>query len=204
MRSNIKLLLAAATGVVALAAAVGTANARRIELSERQFRQIWPFLEFRSEAGMLLAKCPVTLEGSFHSRTLSKVSAQLVGYITRSTVGLCATGGATALTEKLPWHIRYQSFGGTLPEIVSVTLQLVGAAWEIKNVFTCLAVTSEAHPAVGRANVSNGQVITLNPDSTAIIPTAPGCGVASVRFTGESEVFAGSTGAARIAIRLVA
>jgi hypothetical protein len=105
MRTRSKLLFAALTATVFLSFAVGSASARRFELSNQRFLAIWTSLEFTIE-GLSPVLCPVTLEGSYHSRTLSKVSGQLVGYITAANVNgpLCTNGSATVLRETLPWH----------------------------------------------------------------------------------------------------
>ena len=105
MRTYVKLILGAATAAVVLGAAVSSASARRIEVSSQRFHQVWTSISFAGE--FATTTCPVTLEGSFHSKTTSKVAGQLVGYISRVTVGnaSCTAGHSTALTETLPWHI---------------------------------------------------------------------------------------------------
>src|SRR5580765_3632601 len=108
MRTRSKLLLAALATTAFMSIAVSSANARRFEISNQRFRAVWTFLEFTANGHVIL--CPVTLEGSFHSRTLSKVSGQLIGYVTNAFVPAteCVTGGrARALTETLPWHMQY-------------------------------------------------------------------------------------------------
>ncbi len=113
MRSDIKLLSSGVAAALVLAIGVAGAQARRFELSSQTIRAIWTELPFI--LGESTPRCPVTLEGSFHSKTLSKVSGELVGYITRARTRKgaenCASNwGALFLdteegfAQTLPWH----------------------------------------------------------------------------------------------------
>jgi hypothetical protein len=165
MRKHIVLGLAT-LGAIALLATmiVGTAAARRIRWDENHFSIIWnrasfpetTLMGFSFEAiGVPPVNCPVTLEGSLHSAAVSKVSGALIGYITSAQVGqavLCEGGTATALTETLPWHIRYDSFTGTLPNITGVEWQIIGLSFRFqpaREANACLIRTSAARPAKG-------------------------------------------------------
>ena len=120
MGTRSKLLLAAFTATVFMSFAVGTASARRFELSNQRWLAIWTSLEF-TVGSCEPVLCPVTLEGSFHSRTLSKVSGQLVGHVTAAFVrNPCTNGTATMLSKRLPWHLRYDRFIGALPNITGI------------------------------------------------------------------------------------
>jgi hypothetical protein len=95
-----KLPLASAWVAAAiLAAAVSDASARRFEVSEQQINSIFSALEqvrFSSETYAI--ECPLSLAGSFHSRTLSKVAGALIGYITNASVASeCTPGGISGL-----------------------------------------------------------------------------------------------------------
>jgi hypothetical protein len=151
MRIRSKLLIAAFTAAAVMAVAVSSASARRIETTEQKFRIVWTELEFLHSTDTPV-RCPVTLEGSYHSRTISKVSGQLVGYINVAAVGATCTGGsARVLAETLPWHVQYNSFAGTLPNITAVTQTLIGVRFQIRNSsnLTCLAGTTQTNPAWG-------------------------------------------------------
>lgn len=169
MRRHSKLLLVAVTTALVLAVGIGTASARRIETSSQAFRAVWTPLEFTG--GVFAVRCSVTLEGSFHSKTLSKVEGQLVGYITRAALtSPCSSGSATVLTAHLPWHIQYKSFTGTLPNITNITTKLIGAEFQVSQLgVTCLYITEAAEPAIGIINVSAGTVTGLRADETAKI-----------------------------------
>jgi hypothetical protein len=144
-----KTLLTALILGAALMICAGTAFARRLEFSNQTFRAVYPGGASTEEFNV---NCPTTLEGSFHSRTLSKVCGQLVGYVTRATVAeaQCNGGRMRFQNERLPWHIRYHSFNGTLPNIASMTFLVVG--WGINFIyaiapnFVCLYLTTEVSP----------------------------------------------------------
>jgi len=145
MRTRSKLVLTAIGATLLMAFAVGTASAGRLSISNQNFRVTFSDLEFT--AGELRNDCHVTLEGSLHSRTINKVLGSLIGYITRVQTGQCNLG-TTILTETLPWHISYEGFSGTLPEI---TLIIIRARGNFR-VVTCLA----AAEFFGRFSVEPG------------------------------------------------
>jgi hypothetical protein len=154
MRHHAKLIMAALVGALVFAAAVGTASARRFLISSSGQRIAWAQLRFAGTAEGPSATCPVTMEGTFHSRTISKVSGQLIGFITRAIVGAQASctfaNGAERLVilgNTLPWHIRYDSFTGALPSIRTVKTQFVGMGYQLFVLGTaCLYKTTAARP----------------------------------------------------------
>lgn len=157
------LLLGTLVAAACLSLAVGSASARRLELSTQAFLMFWASstpLIF-SEAGGTSVSCPVSLEGSFHSRTVSKTSSALVGYINEAILSECRGGSATALSETLPWHVQYNSFAGTLPNITSVTLTVLTASFRIRTMATCLVATSAREPWFVRASVASGRAERL-------------------------------------------
>jgi len=222
MHTRIRLGLAALTTALIFAAAVSTAAARRLQLSNQNITAKWTALTFSSEAGGegIEIACPLTLEGSFHSRTISKVSGQLIGYITRANLTSASCifrGGATHMqilngtegtTTSLPWHIQYNSFAGTLPRIRGVRLALIGFAFLTRAILgvTCLYKSTQREPLFGivEVNEATGAVTGLRADETGTIPLfAGGFGCPG------SEFFAGRAGVtqtgteAAITIRLV-
>ncbi|HZV73419.1 MAG TPA: hypothetical protein VFF79_06865 [Conexibacter sp.] len=178
-------MLTALSAAVMLAALVGTASANRLSVSESTLRAVWPEeskLNFSNTAGGLEISCSVTLEGSFHSRSIVKTRGSLIGYITRAIVGPvanCVKNNVTnvqVLTASLPWHVRYDSFTGTLPAITGVRLQLVGAAF-LLTAFgaSCLYRSTPEQPAFGIANREAGGTITgLQAENGSEIPLASG------------------------------
>ncbi len=220
MRTRSKFLLTALAAALVMAAAVGTANARRFETSSQSFRVVWPStsrLTFSGLGGSITIACQVTLEGSFHSRTISKVRGQLVGYVTSANLTRpCAGGEAWILngverpTNSLPWHIRYDSFVGTLPNISRIRLQLVGAAFLIEAATilgqaSCLFRSTAEEPAFGFINLAAGVVSTLSADETSEIPLETrlsGPCTATGQFRGSGNVTVQNS-TTRITVRLV-
>jgi hypothetical protein len=145
-----KLLLAAAGATVLLGALVSSASARNFSISSQRIRSSWREVIFRGGFGE--TNCPVTLEGSLHTRTMAKVIGTLMGYITSAIVGTCPVGEATILTETLPWHVRYSGFEPRLPEIRSIIIHVIGTSFRVQEAFglTCLARSTPERPAVGR------------------------------------------------------
>jgi len=164
MRTRSKLLLTALAAAFVLAAAVGSASAGRFMSSEQRFRVTWARLEASGFATNI--SCSVTIEGSYHGRTSSKTAELLAGYVTGVTVRHPCTGGeawsyngvevleGTTVPNTLPWHIRYESFQGALPNITAITERLVGARWLAKAVFLgitirCLYTSTAIEPLIG-------------------------------------------------------
>jgi hypothetical protein len=117
---------------------------------------------------------------------MPKVRDSLLGLVTRATVGRCESGNATVLTESLPWHMTYQSFSGTLPNITRVRLALINAAFRIEQaLFFCLARTTAAAPAFGEVSLgAGGRVEGLKPDGSREIPTTGSGGFGCPSATG--------------------
>jgi hypothetical protein len=128
MRTQARLALAGLAATLLMAFALGSASAGRLSFSSQTFRITWSSFEFFGEGGVeATVRCPLTLEGSFHSRTTSKVFGLLIGYVNRATVSpreRCTGGAATILTATLPWHVNYDSFSGTLPNLTSVGFRI--------------------------------------------------------------------------------
>lgn len=177
-----KMLLAVVGATVLLGALVGTATARQFQLSETRSTATFPRVEFRG--GFQTTRCNVTLEGSFHSRTLSKVAESLIGYINRASVGGCEAGTATILTETLPWHVRYTSFAGALPNITAISTKVVGTAFRIREPFgiECLSRSTVEAPTTGTYNREAGGRIT-----NAVIGGTIPCGSFTGTLSGTSN-----------------
>jgi hypothetical protein len=209
MRNRSKLLLAGLTVALAFGAFVSAAPARRIALSGRQWRAQYNKLRF---IGMVPIECHVTLEGSFHSRTISKVLEALIGYVSRVTVDetRCTGGSARILPESLPWHERYNGFSGILPQITKIHIRIVGAGIILQTpTVRCQIVSSAASPLKDWINIvtATGVAESLRDDETGEIPDTSGsellCG-RSDRVEGTSGSFTEGPGTTQIIVRLVA
>lgn len=142
MRTRGMLLLTTFVAALTLSLAVGGASARRLRLSTTNFAIRWR--EFVVPTGIEPGEieegredfryCPITLSGSFHSTTISKVVSTLVGYVNNAQMGTCTGEGGrvTLLRTGLPWHLTYRSFSGTLPAISRFRFALIGFGMSIE------------------------------------------------------------------------
>jgi hypothetical protein len=146
MRKRVRLFFGGVGAVLLLCALTATASANRLRLSSTSFRSVANELRF---AAGFETRCPFTLEGTFHRASFTKVEQALLGYVTRARINeaACQEGTATVLQERLPWHVTYERFTGTLPTITSVAVQIHGASLSVtKAGMTCLVRSSEARP----------------------------------------------------------
>jgi len=173
--SNCKPSIALLFATILLLAAVGSASARNLSTSSQTIRITWASLTFEDLFGSRLS-CPLTLEGSFHTRTVAKFARSLIGFITRAAVGTpaqCTNGEATILTASLPWHIQYEAFTGTLPSIATVRLLLLGVAFQVHATgsFTCLATSEARNPMHLIVTLgAGGRVTSLENEAGSILP----------------------------------
>lgn len=193
MPHRIQLLLTALTATIILATTVSTATAGRFSISNNAVRAAWANLEFSNSFTEGVIRCPVTLEGSFHGRTINKIRGILVGYISRAAVSndTCTGGHATITQASLPWHLTYQAFTGTLPSITGVVVNLIRGGFTTESPgATCTATSSIANPARGTVLVGAGGAVTgLRADETASIPLTGGlCPLISGFFRGVASV----------------
>lgn len=193
-----KLLLATAAATVLLGALVGTASAGRISSSSQTLRASFSKVTF--QLGGFPIECPVILEGSLHTRTMAKTAGALIGYITRADLSVC--GSATILRETLPWHVQYGSFNGTLPNISSINVNVIGASFAVRDgLITCLArSTTGAGVAIGTFNREAGGALTTGTISGSAVPTS--CGI-NGRLTSSNGPLTVAGAATRITVTLI-
>jgi len=183
MRLTLKLGLAALLAASVMATAVGIASARNLSVSNQNFRIVWTPLEFNAPEGTRV-RCNVTMDGTFHTRTIAKVANALLGYVTRAIVeqpscresvfntavraipwnGTETSLGAT-IANSLPWHVTYLTFTGTLPNISGVGLLLHRVRFTLEIPLTsCLASYGRDDTRLtGTVNLSSGVATTLTP-----------------------------------------
>ena len=211
MRTLRNVVLGALATALAIGVLGSTASARRFVFSNETFR-----IAFRiagEPPRPELVSCPFTLEGSFHSRTLSKVSGQLIGYVTRAIMieSACRNGQGRFLAETLPWHVRYESFLGVLPNINAIRGQFIGLAFRLVCErllnLTCLYVTEAGRPSrFFLMREFEGMITRFRFDETALIrplipPSNERCFEAFLFGTTELITVLGST--SRIFVGLV-
>jgi hypothetical protein len=213
MRPRTKLALAALTATLLLGVAVTSATAGRISTSNNRFRVTWTALQFGSLEIEGPIICPLTLEGSFHSATIRKTRGALIGAVTKGIVKseACEGGNASVLRESLPWHLTYESFGGTLPRIQEVTFLLRRYEFRIFNFFVgnCLYLDqgrAEENLALSATvNEATGQVTVATPLLNRYASFRIGGAFCPRRglFEGPGQVFLLGSSTTRITVTLI-
>ncbi|MGB2694362.1 MAG: hypothetical protein WBD55_04145 [Dehalococcoidia bacterium] len=137
MRHSGKFLVSALMIALVLVLGAATASAssgvelRPLEGELGRVRADSRALTFTDEERTAEIVCEVRRTLSLH-RTIAKTAGALAGFVTAVDVRNCRGGTARILRETLPWHIRYVSFNGTLPNIRSIRLALVGTAFLVE------------------------------------------------------------------------
>lgn len=210
MHISVRVVLVTLASTLLLANAVSTTFAGRLEVSSQQIRATWSSFEL----GNIItgtARCKVTLEGSFHSRTIRKVERSLIGAITRFNVTACTNGRVTAGTQVPLGHLTYESFSGTLPNITTVgfLLSRFAVLFEVQEICNgiygsldtdniSLAATREAGGSITSvAPVAGRNILSFTHDlgSPAFCPTT-----VTVNGSGRLTVL---NGTALVTVRLI-
>jgi hypothetical protein len=169
MHASLRRLLPAVAASLLLALAVGTTSARSLSVSAQGFRMTWGILNFTLE-GFGPIRCPLTLEGSFHGRTFSKVAGTLVGAVTRAGIAQLKCTNGTATPTALPWHLTYASFAATLPQITAVNLLLSRLRFAVRHLEGTFCTgqygTSEDNVVLSARREAGGGL-------TEVMPAAP-------------------------------
>jgi hypothetical protein len=168
-----KLWLALMSATVIFGAMAGSSAARTLSISNQNIRATWRELSFIGSGRTII--CPVTLEGSLHSRTITKTVNSLIGYITRAVVGepACRNGTARVRNETLPWHVRYLSFSGTLPNITAISVNVLRPGFDVTGEFfgfnvTCSYRTSNVRGTFSRE--AGGALTSVRVEGTGLVP----------------------------------
>jgi hypothetical protein len=197
-----KLLLAAAGATVLLGALVSTASAGRLEVSTKEISMMWRSVEFRLP--FATTRCQVTLDSTLHERTMIKDLGTLMGYITRAILGPCTGGTYTILTSTLPWHIRYSDFTGTLPEINSLIVHVIGFSWRFSGGgSTCLAISEASHPFVITFHRNPATHLLTEAGLSGRMPTGAECFRVEGTFTSDSGIVSQSNTNTSVSVSLI-
>lgn len=201
-----------AVAAVALIAS-GSAAGGRLSLTSQSFRITWRSLELTNAVSEGTLRCPVTLEGSFHSATVRKVAGATLGGVTVARVDnqVCTGGRAIFTREALPWLVTYGSFSGALPSITFITVSFIRLSFTVEvpemfemSLVSCRGTTTPANPASAILSLgAAGRIESIRADETKTIPlTGPFCELLSGAFHNTGAVTQlGSTTA--ISIRLI-
>lgn len=209
MHTHARIFLAALSAAVVLGAAIITASAGNFRFSNQNFRIVWTPLEFTLEAIATPVRCNVTLEGSFHSASITKSFRAAIGWISRAALNVCSGGTATLEQGSLPWRIQYTGFTGTLPNITGVDIEVLGLGVSIDPEGSppkCSTQTTTEHPAWLIFNVSGGTITGLRANESTAIPARTGfylCEIAGEWFlagTGRVTVLGTTTSVIRVSL----
>lgn len=197
---------AAATALALLAALAASSSARSFSTTSQTLRTTFTRLEFTNELGFGTVSCLLTLEGSFHSRTIAK-TAELIGAITRVDVRRPCTGGeGIPRTETLPWHVTYSGFVGALPNITGLIALLSRIRLDISLPGTCDGEYGSATDNIrGTVTREAGGALTTNEpsgDRISLIRTNSGICPSRSGFRGNASLTALNS-ASRITITLI-
>ena len=198
-----RLIFGALVATALFGALATSATARTFSISNQTWRA--QFREVNLRLPFFTTRCQITLEGSFHSRTIAKVMGSLVGYITTARLGPCASGSATILTETLPWHVRYLAFSGTLPNITDLVFNIIDIAKRMREPFgiNCLYRSTAAEPTTLTATREAGGALT-GAALGGSIRTGEECFREVVTMTSDTgTVTVLGTTATRITVRLI-
>jgi hypothetical protein len=152
-----------------LAAAAASVSANAISTSDLDIE--WE-VDVIITSGTGSIRCPATLLGNFHSSTIRKTQGALVGVITHAVYA----EPCTARRETLPWHLTYQRFEGTLPNITVLWFLLVSSSVQFRSSgLTCEFTTTAEEPAAVGARLSErGSAPTILFDPELAIDVAGG------------------------------
>jgi hypothetical protein len=196
-----RLLLPALGASAMLCVFTSPAFARILLVSHQRMRATFANVEFIGAFGT--TRCALTLEGSLHARSLNKLVATLLGYLARGTLGACSSGTATILAETLPWHIHYEFFTGTLPNITAIGILISFFSMRIREVggLTCLVRTTATEPGRGTWRREAGGALTQM-TLGGEIRTGGECFGSTGTLAGTSSTLTNETGG-RITITLI-
>lgn len=190
------------TTIILYVTFASAAAGRSLQFSSQSYRETFRVFQIDTPSGPA-ARCQLTLEGSFHARTLAKVFGALVGYITRAVLGPCSTGKATLLIETLPWHEVYAAFNGTLPNISWAESRASSMQVRASEAFgiTCLFRSSATEPLIRRRNMSAG--VWVSSELSGTIRLGAECFGVAGTITTEGGTLTVLNGSSRITVTLI-
>lgn len=206
MQKHGTTLLIVLAAALLLAASASTVPAQRLALTNDRAKIVFPELTISDAEASIGVSCRVTLEGTFASRTISKVRGTLIARIGRAAIGeeTCTGGSARVLSELLPIHRKYRGFKGILPRIAFIEETAEGAGFLV-SVFgqTCLYRTEEAEPMILSYEREEGEVLTGVTASGSIRKQSGGILCPSRGTVAGRATITESNSTTRLSIRLV-
>jgi hypothetical protein len=151
--------------------------------------------EFITTMGSI--NCELQLSGTWRSRTITKSAGAVIGEVNTGQLVNCSEGqiGLMLTTGTIPWEVRYSSYTGTLPEITSVTFQVVGFRILIRPIggISCLYRSTAEAPLVFNAPVTRERIfdraVIVNASRIPLNAPTMGCpGILEIRGEGSMTV----------------
>jgi hypothetical protein len=166
MRTICAALMCACT----LAVGAGVAAAETIEMPYGELGFTAKWASFEGEAFGTTIRCPVTLEGSFQEPGIQTATGTPVGTVNEARFGACTGGTATAAAGSLPWHVKFSSFTGLLPNIASVKMNVTDAAIATVVIgLRCTIRASEAEPLRWNTTLVSHEAVATEVDPATVI-----------------------------------
>jgi hypothetical protein len=170
MSRSIRLPLAAALALGALALGAATASAGEFQFSPGGAITGTSLGAITFSGSGVTITCNLTLSGTVTSARVPKVAGTSYGEITSVTIGRCSGGSAAVLN--LPWPVTYNAILGTLPEgVTGVSLTANGTGFAMTfsgiqclyggNLTTLLAVTGRNPYTTGLYTVPSNSSLPL-------------------------------------------
>lgn len=176
--------------------ASGTASANRLSMTEQALGAAWSQLSIDGAGADIT--CRAAIGATFHSPTLSKTRGALIGHVIDAPQPTsCLGGSATMLQETLPWHVTYEGFTGSLPNIGSIIFLFVGLSIRVDpNGIppACLGRTTTTNNFSATAiRDADGDIGGLRADETDRIPLLGdfGCNAFTAALSGTAVVVTG-------------
>jgi hypothetical protein len=214
MRTHAKLVLTALAAALLLSITMSTASARILSITNANsnFRVMWSRLEYVTNP--FITRCRVTLEGSFHGRSIFKVRGTLIGAITKASFDTANCTGGRRIPYATPWHLTYEAFEGALPNITAIDFLIgrgVGFTEEmvVIGIPTICRYGTPTDNITYRAVINAGRAVTtLNPvpgrSTYNLVEGSFGCPTTSAFFGSAPDgVVTLLNGTARITVTLI-
>jgi hypothetical protein len=178
---RVSAVLAGFVAAAALALAASTASATKLEVTNQRIRIVWSSLRITLNNANAFIACPITIEGSFQSKTILKLSSlESIGDITKAEVAppaSCTTMNTNEVELSEEWTIRYAGFTGVLPRIERIRLRFIvfGVGIRTTGFGFCIYGQGAEGGMYGwlERNNENSEISAFAFDNTVLIPKAP-------------------------------
>ena len=186
MRPRSRIALAALIAALGLTAVAASASANSLEFNDNGFLFRWePTNRLLFNAFGFSAQCEWRMKGSFHSTQIAKTAGNLIGRVTESRIRQSCEGNrgfilnahmGESAPNTLPWHLKYRAFGGRLPTITSITLEVVGLSVLIETALgNCLYRTTVEEPFAFIGTIeAGGDFTAIRADESSTIEGSGG------------------------------